>query len=122
MTTIRKTYSPTFKAEVAQEVLKGEMTINQISSDYGVHPNVIGKWKRSAVKSMPNAFDEEGRTHNQIAPLKAEHQKQKELLYAEIGRLTTQLNCRPVGTRKKCDTGLAHLDQNGSGRAQSRKP
>ncbi len=84
---IRKSYSPTFKAEVAQEVLKGEKTINQISSDYGVHPNVIGKWKRYAVKSMPNAFDEEGRTYNQIAALKAEHQKEKELLYAEIGRL-----------------------------------
>ncbi len=48
MTTIRKTYTPAFKAEVAQEVLKGEKTITQISSQYGVHPNIIGKWKRVA--------------------------------------------------------------------------
>jgi len=43
MTTIRKSYSPAFKAEVAQEVLKGEKTITQISAQYGVYLNVIGK-------------------------------------------------------------------------------
>ncbi len=80
MTTIRKTYTPAFKAEVAQEVLKGEKTITQISSQYGVHPNIIGKWKRVAGKSMPNAFDQEGRTQGQIAALKAEHEKEKEHL------------------------------------------
>lgn len=118
MTTIRKSYTPAFKAEVAQEVLKGEKTITQISSQYGVHPNIIGKWKRAAIKSMPNAFDEEGRTQDQVAALKAEHEKEKEQLYAEIGRLTTQLNW----LKKKCDTGLAQIDQNRFGRAQSRKP
>ena len=66
---------------------------------------------------MPNAFDEQGRTQDQVTALKAEHEKEKEQLYAEIGRLTTELNW----LKKKCDTGLAQIDQNRFGRAQSRK-
>lgn len=39
---------------------------------------------------MPNAFDEQ--TQKAVNALKAQHQKEKEQLYAQIGRLTTQLN------------------------------
>ncbi len=115
MTTIRKHYSPTFKSEVAQEALKGDKTINQIATQYRVHPNVIGKWKRAALKAMPAAFDddESGRTQAHIDFLKAEHEREKEQLYAEIGKLTTQLNW----LKKKCDTGLAQAAQSRTSRA-----
>jgi len=35
----RKSYSSTFKAKVAIEAIKGEKTISQITSKFGVHPN-----------------------------------------------------------------------------------
>src|SRR4051812_32309954 len=106
MTTIRKQYTPAFKSQVVQEMLKGEKTFTQLASQYGVHPNVIAKWKRAALKAMPTAFDDERRTTEQIAGLRAEHEKEKERLYAEIGRLTIELNW----LKKKFDTAVAQVD------------
>ena len=94
MVQIRKRYSPTFKAQVVQEVLAGEKSLGQIAAQYGIHPNMISKWRRAALQAMPAAFDEEGQaqTQAQIAALNAQHEKEKEELHAEIGRLTMQVH------------------------------
>ena len=89
---IRKHYSPAFKAQVVQEALAGERTLAQIAAQYGVHPNLITKWKRAALQAMPSAFTENAPLEAQIEALKAEHEREKEELYAEIGRLTTQVH------------------------------
>ncbi|MGW8181672.1 MAG: transposase, partial [bacterium] len=34
----RRKHSPSFKAKVALEALKGEETVGQIAARYGVHP------------------------------------------------------------------------------------
>jgi len=77
-----------------QEVLAGEKSLGQIAAQYGLHPNMISKWRRAALKAMPTAFDEESQmqAQAQIAALKAQHEKEKEELHAEIGRLTMQVN------------------------------
>ena len=49
----RKNYDPKFKAKVAFEAAKEEKTIVQISSEYGVHPNQIGLWKKKLLKDLP---------------------------------------------------------------------
>ncbi len=41
---------------------------------------------------MPSAFTENAPLEAQITALKAEHEREKEQLYAEIGRLTTQVH------------------------------
>lgn len=89
---IRKHYTPAFKTQVVQEVLAGERTLAQIAAQYGVHPHLIGKWKRAALQAMPTAFTEDAPLAAQIAVLQAEHEREKEQLYAEIGRLTTQVH------------------------------
>ncbi|WJW65885.1 IS3 family transposase (plasmid) [Candidatus Chlorohelix allophototropha] len=89
MTTPRKKYSPTFKSQRVQEVLEGNKTVTQIASEYGIHPNMLTKWKQLALKGLPQSFDE--RTQKQIALLTAQYEQEKEQLYAEIGRLTTPL-------------------------------
>ena len=37
----RRKHSPSFKAKVALEALKGEETIAQIASRFEVHPNLV---------------------------------------------------------------------------------
>jgi transposase-like protein len=86
---VRKSYSAEFKAQVVLEILKEEKSISQISSEYGVHPNILGKWKNQAVRGFPRLFaDAEKKTQ----AMKAEHEKKVQELYEEIGRLTTQVN------------------------------
>ena len=40
----RKNHSPEFKAKVALEAIREEMTLAKLSKKYGVHPTQIGKW------------------------------------------------------------------------------
>lgn len=46
MVTKQKTYTSEFKAKVSLEAIKGELTINQITSKYGVHASQINRWKQ----------------------------------------------------------------------------
>jgi transposase-like protein len=42
----RRKHSPSFKAEVALESLKGEETVAQLASRFDVHPSQVHKWKK----------------------------------------------------------------------------
>jgi transposase-like protein len=44
--TQRKRYSAAFKARMVFEALKGEKTVNELASEYGVHPTQITQWKK----------------------------------------------------------------------------
>jgi len=92
MTTNRKSYTAGFKAQIVQELLKEEQTLSQIASNNGVHPTQLRNWKQAALKAMPENFEDEERYQKRLALLSAEHEKGKERLYAEIGKLSTQLN------------------------------
>jgi transposase len=84
---MRKHYSAAFKAKIVQEMLREEKTMTQIAADHGIHPNQLTKWKATVLQGLPRLFDERDTT----ADLKAAHEKEVTDLYAEIGRLTTQL-------------------------------
>ena len=62
--------------------------LTYVQDSIGVHPNLIGEWKAAALKGMPSLFEKE---HSQQAKERAGHEKQVNELYAEIGRLTTQV-------------------------------
>jgi transposase len=84
---MRKRHSPEFKAKAVLETLKEERPLNQIASDLEVHPNMLSAWKSSAVKGMPTLFEKE----SQAQADQEAHEKQIEELYAQIGKLTTQV-------------------------------
>lgn len=84
---MRKQYTAAFKVKVVIEALREEKTISQIASEYGVHPNQISQWKTTVLKGLPDVFEKERSGKHQ----KEEHEKQLNELYAEIGKLTTQL-------------------------------
>jgi transposase-like protein len=85
---MRKRYTPKQKAQIVLEILKEERGITQIASEYGIHPNQLYKWKAQVIDGLPNVFEDEHKTEKS---LKETHERQLEKLYAEIGRLTTQL-------------------------------
>jgi transposase-like protein len=44
------------KARIALEAIKGQKTIQEIASHYGVHPNQVTNWKRQAIDGVPAVF------------------------------------------------------------------
>ena len=86
---MRKKYTAKKKAQIVLEILKEERSIPQIASEYGIHPNQLYKWKAQALEGLPNLFEDERKTEK---VLRAAHEQELNELYAEIGRLTTQLN------------------------------
>jgi transposase len=84
----RKQYTAEFKAEVVKEIWKEEKTISQLSSEYGIHSSQLYKWRDQALAGLPSLFTEQ--TEKDLAEKEAQWQKEREALYAEIGRLTTE--------------------------------
>jgi transposase len=81
---MKKNYDNKFKAMVALEAVRGEKTLAQISSEYGVHPNVIANWKKKLLKELPVIFssNKEKRESN--------IEKEQDNLYKEIGKLKVE--------------------------------
>ena len=86
---MRKQYSAAFKADLVTEVLKEEKTIAQLAAEHGIHPVQISQWKATALQGLPAVFEKEGKKE---ADREAAHEKEKEALYQEIGRLQAQVS------------------------------
>ena len=54
--TKRKQYSSEFKARVALEAIREELTLAELSKKHGVHPNMVSGWKRAAIANMAAGF------------------------------------------------------------------
>lgn len=85
---MKKVYTPAFKAQVVQELLKETKTLQQLAAEHGIHPNVLRDWKTIATTSFPDLFER----GDSVAALRAQYEQQLEDLYAQIGRLTTQVS------------------------------
>jgi transposase len=81
----RKIFSKEFKARVALDAIKGQKTINELSTEYGVHPNQIGQWKKTLLKESAELF---ARAKDRDAEA---HEAEKERLYQQIGKLQVEL-------------------------------
>jgi transposase len=88
MATTRKRYSPKFKARVAVEAIRGEKTLNQLGSQFGVHPVQIAHWRRTALDHIEDLFVD-GRTRK--GPDVAVD-GDRDALFEEIGRLKVELH------------------------------
>jgi transposase len=52
----RKRYSADFKAKVALEAIKGDLTLAELSTKHGIHQTIIATWKRQAIEGMSATF------------------------------------------------------------------
>jgi len=85
MSKTRRRFSAEFKFKVALEAAKGTRTLNELSSEYGVHPNQISGWKRELLEGGAAVF-----SSNSAQQLREQETLLTEL-YEQIGRLKMEL-------------------------------
>lgn len=83
---MKKNHDAVFKAKVALEAVKGEKTIAQIASEYGVHPNQIGQWKKRLLEDLPGLFSDRRRKEEKEGAAETDE------LYRQIGQLKVELD------------------------------
>jgi transposase len=81
----RKIHTAGFKAQVALATLKGDRTINELASHFGVHPTLIHSWKKQLLAGADTVF------HNGTKAAAADTEAEKAELYEQIGRLKMEL-------------------------------
>ena len=52
----RTQYSSETKLKVVLEVIREEQTVNEIAARYGVHPNMVARWKQEFIEKAPEIF------------------------------------------------------------------
>jgi transposase len=87
MTKSRKKFEAAFKAKVALEALREDMTVPDLAKRHGVHPNQIYSWKKQAVDNLASLF-----ARGASASGEGEEAREREAsqLYAKIGQLTVE--------------------------------
>ena len=53
----RRKHSPSFKAKVALEAVKGQETVAQLAARYEVHPGQIQAWKKALLEGASGVFN-----------------------------------------------------------------
>ncbi len=84
MSVNRKKFSGKFKAKVAMEAIKGHRMINELSQEYGVHPNQISHWKKQLLESAADAFA------NGPSQEQKKLEKERDRLFRKVGQLTVE--------------------------------
>jgi len=82
----RTKHSAEFKAKVAREAIEGRLTLSEIAGTYGVHPNMISRWKQEALEGMVETFSSKRDKKTK------DDEAEKEELYKEIGHLKVQVD------------------------------
>ncbi len=91
--TTRRRFSGDFKAKVALEALRGDKTIQEISSKHKVHPNQVSTWKRQAIEGLGAVFS------NGAERAGRDHDAEVRDLHAKIGELTVERDFLEQGLR-----------------------
>lgn len=79
-----RNHSAEFKAKVALEAVRGDLTINDISKKYGVHSTQINRWKQQALTGIKTSFN------GKQQKAEVDNQKLTDDLYRQIGQLTCE--------------------------------
>jgi transposase len=80
----RRSHTNEFKARIALEAVRADRTINEIASEYKIHPNMVTKWKKQLMERLPDVFEHGMKEKPDDA--------EKEELYKQIGKMKVELD------------------------------
>ena len=82
----RQRHSAVFKAKVALAAVQERKTVQELASQFGVHPTMIHGWKKRLVEGAAEGF--ETRSESKA---RGDGKSQEGELYEQIGRLKMEL-------------------------------
>lgn len=75
----RQRHTSAFKAKVVIEALQEREALSEFSKKYGIHPNMMTRWKKEFLERAPQVFE---KSHSAD-----KEEKDLEKLYTKIGQL-----------------------------------
>ena len=84
MGNVRKNHTVQFKTKVAIAAISQQKTVNELTSEYGVHATQINTWKKLALTAIPEAFG------TNKAKSGANQQSEIDELHRQIGQLIAE--------------------------------
>ena len=82
----KKCFSADFKAKVAIEAIKGNKSINELTSEFEVHPSQIKVWKKLLLDGSKELFGGKKKKNEESM------MQERDRLYAQVGRLAVELD------------------------------
>src|SRR5712692_7720512 len=81
----RKKHNAGIKAKVALAAIRGDRTVAELASGFGVHPNQIYNWKKQLLDGAASVFEGGSAVAEGTAS-----EAQFDLLYRQIGQLKVE--------------------------------
>lgn len=84
----RRRHNAEFKTKVVVQMLEGNKTISEISSENGIHPTQLTQWRRTFLERAPEIFSNSDKSSRKEKDCKAREDE----LYKKIGQLQVELD------------------------------
>ena len=82
---------------MALEAVRGVKTLNEIATEFGIHPVQVGNWKKELQEQAVSLFEVKR------GPKPVDSSSDQEKLYSEIGRLKVELDWLKKSRGLPCD-------------------
>ncbi|WP_322518472.1 transposase [Chitinophaga sancti] len=84
----RRKFNAAFKAKVAIEALKEQLTLAELAEKYDIHPTQITELKKQLLSGSEDVFDQGKKAGSDAS----DHQEEKDELYKQIGQLKVEVD------------------------------
>jgi len=82
----RKSYSKALKSKVAVAAIKGQKTVNEIASEFGVHVSKVNRWKKQVMDFIPEIFGTKKEKDRK------DMEAERDNLFLQIGKLKVEVD------------------------------
>ena len=82
----RKKHSKELKARIGLDAIKGQKTMSELASEYGVHANQISRWRKQLLEAAPDIFTRGKDKEAEKNEVERDH------LYKKVGQLQIEVD------------------------------